>query len=271
MDAETRALIQQFVHENINAFHANRLEGIKNLKLNKVLARKNPYLFRAKNLTTAADLVAALLEARLSSSEEGSFGGFLESLAIYVAENTGGGMKSAVKGLDIELVRDDVRYLITVKSGRNWGNADQRKKMRDNFTAALVVLRQNRNVGQLQPVEGICYGRFGSKRNPNGRVDRGNYIQLTGQSFWELVSGDATFYADMIDPLGHEAEAHAAKFEEEKAATHNRLTAEFIRDFCDPEFKIDWAKLVKFVSQTKNEPKVRQEENQDAGVLNPRL
>src|SRR5436190_12454197 len=117
MNAETGELIQRFVRENIDTFHASRLASIKNLKLAKVLARKNPYLFRAKNLTVAADLVAAILDAALSSSEEGSFGGFLEALAIFVAENTGGGMKSAVPGLDIELVRDNIRYLITVKSG----------------------------------------------------------------------------------------------------------------------------------------------------------
>src|SRR5690349_19638471 len=110
MDAETRALIEQFVHENIDTFHANRLDSIKNLKLAKVLARKNPYLFRAKNLNVAADLVGAILDAALSSSEEGSFGGFLEALAIFVAEKTGGGMKSGVTGLDIELVRDAVRH-----------------------------------------------------------------------------------------------------------------------------------------------------------------
>jgi hypothetical protein len=37
-------------------------------------------------------------------------------------------------------------------------------------------------------------------------------------------------YVDLIEPLAHEAEAHAMKFEEEKAATYNRLTEEFIPD-----------------------------------------
>jgi hypothetical protein len=156
MDEKTRYLIEQFVHENIDTFHARRLESIQGLKLEKVLARKNPYLFRAKNLNVAADLVAALLDATLSSSEEGSFGVFLEALAIYVAENTGGGVKSGITGLDIEIVRDNIRYLITVKSGQNWGNSDQRNKMEGNFKTALKVLRQNKDVGQLQPVEGIC-------------------------------------------------------------------------------------------------------------------
>src|ERR1051325_4756152 len=104
MNAETRALIEKYVHENIDDFHAKRLDSIKNLKLGKVLARKNPYLFRAKNLTVAADLIGAILDATLSSSEEGSFGTFLEALAIFVAERTGGGQKSGITGLDIEQI-----------------------------------------------------------------------------------------------------------------------------------------------------------------------
>lgn len=250
MDAETCDLIQRFVHENIDTFHATRLDSIKNLKLAKVLARKNPYLFKAKNLNIAADLVGAILDAALSSSEEGSFGGFLEALAIYVAETCGGGMKSGITGLDIELVREGIRYLVTVKSGQNWGNAGQRADMELSFRTALKVLRQNPRVGQLQPVEGICYGKFGPRAADRGQIDKGNYVRIIGQRFWQLISGDANLYVDLIEPLGHEAEAHARNFEEEKAATYNRLTEEFIQTFCDAERKIDWPKLVRFVSET---------------------
>mgnify|MGYP003693760529 CR=1 FL=1 len=64
----------------ISTAFTKRLASIKNLKLAKVLSRKNPYLFKAKNLNKAADLVSAILDATLSSSEEGSFGGFMEAL-----------------------------------------------------------------------------------------------------------------------------------------------------------------------------------------------
>jgi len=250
MDNQTRVIIEQFVNENIDTFHRKRLAAIKELKLTKVLARKNPYLFRAKNLNRAADLVTAILDAGLSSSEEGSFGGFLEALAVFVAEKTGGGVKSGIPGLDIELMRGGIRYLITVKSGQNWGNADSRKKMTDNFRTALRVLRQNPQMGQLQPIEGICYGKFGVKSPDRGQQDKGDYIRIIGQRFWELISGDAELYVDLIQPLGHEAEAHAAKFEAEKDATYTRLTDEFIHSFCDADYHIDWRKLVETVSRT---------------------
>ncbi len=246
MDRKIRILIENYVHENIDTFHASRLANIKKLKLNIVLARKNPYLFRAKNLNRASDLVAAILDARLSSSEEGSFGGFLEDLAIYVASICGGGQKASADGIDIDLTRGSVRYLIAVKSGKDWGNKSQHDKLRDDFRKAVKVLRQSRHTGEVQPTLGICYGKFKT-------ANRGDYLHIGGQSFWNLLSGDRELYVDLIEPLGHEAEVHAAKFETERAATYNRFTDEFMRDFCDRRYNVDWQKLVRFVSE--NTPK----------------
>jgi len=242
MDAKIRVLIEQFVHDNIDTFHERRLAKIKSLKLKTVLENKNPYLFRAKNLNRASDLVSALLDARLSSSEEGSFGGFLEDLAIYVAKITGGGQKSSSDGIDIDLTRKGVRYLIAVKSGKNWGNSGQQAKLRDNFKKAVKTLRQSRLAGDLQPTLGICYGNFKT-------VHTGELLHIGGQSFWYLLSGDRELYVDLIEPLGHEAEAHATRFEAKKDATYHRLTDQFIATFCDAEYKIDWPKLVRFVSE----------------------
>ena len=249
MDAAIYAQIEQFVHNNIDSFHNNRLAAIKRIQLTRVLTAKNPYLFRAKNLTRAADLVTALLDARLSSSEEGSFGGFLESLAVFVAQITGGGQKSGIQGIDIELTRDQIRYLIAVKSGQNWGNRAQHEELRRNFRSAVRVIRQNRDAGVIQPVEGICYGKFGVRSADRGLIDKGDYIRMIGQRFWFLISGDREFYASLIEPLGHEAEQHALKFVAERDATYNRLTQEFIQQFCDAEFNIDWPRLVRFVSE----------------------
>ncbi len=241
MDAKTRALIEKYVHDNIDTFHANRIEKIKSLKLKEVLKNKNPYLFRAKNLTLATELMTALLDARLSSGEETSFGTFLEELAIYVATITGGGTKSAATGLDIELMRNSIRYLIAVKSGRNWGNAGQHKDLKASFKTALKVIKQSKQAGQLQPTLGICYGKFKT-------VDNGEYLHIGGQAFWDLISGDKELYVDLIEPLGHEAEKHNKAFNLEKDATYNRLIREFTIEYCDPGGYIDWPKLVRFVS-----------------------
>lgn len=260
MNKRTRALIERYVHDHIDAFHQRRLANIQGLTLKGVLNNKNPYLFKAKNLNRPAELIAAILDARLSSGEETSFGGFLEGLAVYVAQITCGGQKTAGKGgTDLELTRDGIRYLVAVKSGKNWGNDDQHKKLIEHFNSSVRILRQNRQMGQVVPVEGICYGKFGS--GDKGKKDKGNYIVLIGQSFWHLISGDRNFYVDLIVPLTHEAEEHARKFQEEKDATYTKLTHEFTEQFCDAKFKIDWPKLIRYVSETMPPDKRRRAQN----------
>ncbi|MCL5070367.1 MAG: hypothetical protein M1308_05655 [Actinobacteria bacterium] len=42
--------IKSYVSENIIKFHQNKLESLKKLRLKIILKRKNPYLFKAKNI-----------------------------------------------------------------------------------------------------------------------------------------------------------------------------------------------------------------------------
>ena len=241
MNKKVSQQIKKYVNDNIDVFHITRIKKLQELKLNDVLKNKNPYLFRAKNLTLAPDLMNALLDARLSSSEEGSFGGFLEGLAVFVTTLTGGGQKSAAEGIDIEVIREDIRYLIAVKSGKNWGNASQHSALKRNFKTAVKVIRQSKHAGALQPTLGICYGNF--KTNNNGE-----YLHIGGQSFWHLISGDSKLYIDLVEPLGYKAEEHDNNFKAEKDKTYNRLIREFTIGYCDKSGAIDWEKLVRFVS-----------------------
>ena len=82
--------VKQFVNENIIDFHNKRIKSLEELKLIKLL-KKNPYLFKAKNINTASELISSLLEAFLSSSEEKLFGDFLSELKAnnIVIENIG--------------------------------------------------------------------------------------------------------------------------------------------------------------------------------------
>jgi hypothetical protein len=77
--------IAAYVEAHIGAFHAARLRSLEAVTLTAILKRKNPYLFRAKNIRTAEALVKSLFDAYLSSQEETIFGEFLEGLAIFIA------------------------------------------------------------------------------------------------------------------------------------------------------------------------------------------
>ena len=57
--------VTEYVEQNIGTFHAKRLENLEALQLTKVIKRKNPYLFKAKGIGTAQDLVKTILDAYL--------------------------------------------------------------------------------------------------------------------------------------------------------------------------------------------------------------
>ena len=96
--------VRAYVEQNIGNFHTNRLANLKKLKLNTILKRKNPYLYKAKNILIAGYLVETLLNAHLSSQEEGIFGNFLEGLAIFINRKVYGGNKSSAIGIDLGLM-----------------------------------------------------------------------------------------------------------------------------------------------------------------------
>ena len=98
--------ITKFIEEHIPWFHQTRLKSLSELKLQKVLQRKNPYLYKAKFVVSAPELVKAILDAHLSSQEEAIFGGFLEELAVFICARVFSGKKSSAEGIDLEFERD---------------------------------------------------------------------------------------------------------------------------------------------------------------------
>lgn len=234
------AAVRDYVSQNIGSFHSRRLKSLQELKLDKVLKRKNPYLFKAKNVLQAQDLVKLLLDAHLSSQEEAIFGDFLEGLAIFVCHKVYGGDKSAAEGVDLEFTKDGVRYIVSIKSGPNWGNSRQVAKMRDDFRKAKRVLATSGGRGPIEAVNGCCYGR-------NSRPNKGDYMKLCGQKFWELISGSNDLYTDIVEPLGHQAKLRNDEFLQAYAVIVNKFTQEFISKFCD-DGAINWKRLVQYNS-----------------------
>lgn len=215
---------------------------MKQLKLKEVLKRKNPYLFKVKNISTANDFIKTILEAYLSSQEETLFGGFLEGLAIYICDHVYQGGKSAAEGIDLEFEKEGVKYIVSIKSGPNWGNSSQIKKMKDSFRKAKRILGSNTpSQVKVIAVNGCCYGK-------DKAFDKGEYLKLCGQHFWEFISGNKNLYIDIIQPLGHKAKENNEQFLEEYAKVVNKFSFEFMNMFCDSEGAILWEKVVQFNS-----------------------
>ena len=234
--------VEKYVANNIQSFHTKRLEGLEIDDIKKLLKRKNPYLFKVKNIDNANDVVRGILDAHISSSEETKFGDWLEGLAIYICGKVYGGQKSSSEGIDLEFSKDGVRYLVNIKSGPNWANSSQINKMVESFKAAKKTLSTSGAKVNVEFINGCCYGKSGNS------LLKGYYYKYCGQKFWEFISGDRDLYTKLIEPLGKKAKERNEEFMDKYNALLNKLTRQFIDEFCDEQGKIDWNKIVKLNS-----------------------
>lgn len=237
--------VTQYVEENIGTFHQKRIERLNKLKLKTVLKKKNPYLFKAKHLLTANEIVQGIADAYISSGEETIFGDWLEGLAIFINQKVYGGWKSGILNIDLEFDKDNVRYIVNIKSGPNWGNSSQISKMKSDFKTAQRTLRTSNSNLMVVSINGCCYGI-------DNRPDKGDYFKYCGQVFWEFVSGTKDLYIEIIEPLGHKSKERNDEFMESYSNMINKFTRDFIKDFCKSNGEINWIKLVEFNSRKKN-------------------
>ena len=86
-------------------------------------------------------------------------------------------------------------------------------------------------------MNGCCYGRESNE-------DKGDYLKLCGQSFWEFITDDANFYIDIVEPIGHMARERNEAFQVEFAKVVTEFTRQFIEKFC-MRGEIDWEKILK--------------------------
>ena len=247
-----------YLAENvITPFYNKRLEGLNSLRLTDVLKRKNPYLFKAKNIDLASDLVKSIIDAFLSSQEETIFGNLLENFAVYVSETVCSGFKSDLKSIDLEFKRDDIYYIVGIKSGISWGNADQIAKMKDNFKVAKEVLRERGITEEIVAVNGCMYGKDRNSLKDKRKLKDGQiideepdkvYYKYAGQDFWYFVSRDDALYREIIVPIDQKARERDEVFKSAYAAKVNEMTQDFMNFFMQNN-QIDWIKLIDYVSK----------------------
>ncbi len=193
---------------------------------------------------TAGDIVKSLADAFISSAEETIFGDWLEGLAIFVCSKVYNGRKSSTKGIDLEFDKNGIRYIVSIKSGPNWGNSTQISKMRDDFKVAQRTLRTSGSGLQIQAVNGCCYGK-------DNKPDKGDYFKYCGQDFWFFISGEKTLYTDILEPLATNAKERNEDFQEGYVKMINKMTKEFVNEYCDSDGNINWDKILFMNSASK--------------------
>ena len=232
------------MEQNIGTFHQKRIQRLDKLKLSKVLKRKNPYLFRAKYVLTADQLIRGIVDAHISSNEEAIFGDWLEGLAIFVIGKVYSGRKSGITGIDFEFDKNKIRYIVAVKSGPNWANSRQLAEMKTSFKTAIKTLRTSNSNLQVVAVNGCCYGC-------DNKPDKGDYYKFCGQIFWEFISGNTNLFTEIVEPLGFKAKEKNDDFLKSYSKMLNKFTKEFTNEYCKNNGEIDWDKLVRFNSGAK--------------------
>ena len=241
--------VSQYVEQNIGTFHQKRIKSLDSLKLSQVLKRKNPYLFKAKYVLTADEIIRGIVDAHISSNEETIFGDWLEGLAIFINKKVYGGIKSGTDGVDLEFEKDNIRYIVIIKSGPKWANAGQLKDMYSVFREAKKRISTSGNKNQIIFVNGCCYGK--NKTHIKTPKNGPEYYKYCGQTFWNFISGNENLYTEIIEPLGYKAKERNEDFIKSYSQMLNKFTLDFASKFCKANGEIDWNKLVQFNSGSK--------------------
>lgn len=234
----------------IMPFYEIRLNRLESAKLSVIAKRKNPYLFKAKNIETAGDLAKSILDAFLSSQEETIFGDLMENLAIRVCHEVFMGKKAEegkYRSVDLIFNRDKKTYIVGIKSGPNWGNSDQVNTMKRNLKVAKRILRIGLGENSIVSVNGCIYGKDNHPHKVNKDPDL-SYYKICGQSFWELISGDDQLYKKIIQPLDKEARKRDDVFKKLYVKKINEMTKDVI-DLFYTKNNLDWDKIIDYISK----------------------
>ncbi len=234
-------VVEVAIANALEEFYSALLAKIDRVNIDDIMKRKNPYLYRAKAIQSASEIVESVLSATVSSSEETIFGNcFFEPLAIAAS----GGNKALAEGVDImaEDKDENIIYAIAVKSGPSVFNSDSKKRQEQNFNAASKLAKQAKT--RYEPIIGYSYG----KKRPSGKGRPTIYRELAGQDFWMELTGDPEFYIKIIKYMGNKPEQYLKQYQESYAKASNRLVMQFTTKFCEDDGTINWEKLVGFNS-----------------------
>lgn len=231
----------EFLKKEISECKEKGNSELECLNFNNIMLEQNPYILKSKSyLLSVPEIVKNLFDNRIFETQQVNFDEFSKKIAIFVAHKVYGGTKSSAEGIDLEFEKDAVRFIVSIKSGPNWGNSGQIQKMKDNFKKTKKIIGTNASKINVIAVNGCCYGR-------DNKPDKGDYLKLCGQSFWEFISGNSNFFIEIIEPLSFQSKEKNDLYLQSYAQMLNKFILKFTTEFCDDGI-INWERIVKFNS-----------------------
>jgi hypothetical protein len=245
MNKKNLKILNEQIDKYISSYQKRKFQKLINFDFEREFDNY-PYYFAFNKNYIGEHIVKNILDAHLSSGEETLFGDWLEGLAIYISDDLlKKGRKSSSSGIYLEIVDEKYHYLISIKSGPNWGNSSQISKLTTDFVNAKRSIKTSGYKKEVVFINGCCYGR---KQNSLVKTKTIEYHKICGQLFWEFISGDENLYKDIIIPIGYKADKMNEEFNRNYSLTINRFTRYFMLNFCYENGEIDWDKFLKLSS-----------------------
>lgn len=207
-EQQKQAIIEsgkQYFRSNIIPSHLRNLEKLK-LKDFDV----NPFLINYLAAFLCGDtepesLAKALIYPRiLGASLNTSFGMSIQIFISQLQEVVGSA--SGIDGIDIEFVDalDGRRKYCQCKAGPNTINKDDVATIMGHFKKLIGKARLDRMPLQMDDmIVGVLYGE---KLSANYKTINSTYPVYVGESFWERLTGDKSFYNRLAKAFGEVVE-----------------------------------------------------------------
>lgn len=182
----------------------NHIKNTKKLKKKKEFII-NPFLINylanfAFGDTSKESIAKALVYPRvLGTSINTTFGGQIQAFCCEVLS----GFASTTSGIDIEFVDalDGRRKYCQIKAGPNTINSKDIPSIIRDFKSVRNLARTNRLQNFNADTDCIVGVLYGNKENLSSSYKTINeeYPVIIGQEFWHRLTGDESFYNELID------------------------------------------------------------------------
>lgn len=244
MNISKAGYVDQFISCRIAEFQNHNDQLLSSLKLSNLINNSGIFLLNFCDPINVHDFVKKLTDNYLLSQEELIFNDLLKQLAIFTVRGANRGKESDYKAVDIELTKAGITYMILIVNDKSLSQEDViQLHITSLIDAKNNETQKNPNI-PIIAVLGCFYGN-------DYEYDKGNYLKLCGQRFWEFISGDPDYYLAIIELIKALNPMKNATYYSDYCRLLNVLEAEFLRDYCYDGLT-DWPKLVQLNSGSNN-------------------